>query len=85
MHAEIHPLPPDPRECGPGDPPGQTPNLPLGVGLETPSPDPPNIPPGCGPGDPPPDPPTSPLGVGLETPLGTECKNITFANFVCGR
>ena len=41
--------------------------------------------------------PTTPSGVGLETPLGVDleipplcgqtdmCKNITFANFICGR
>ena len=42
---------------------------PLGVGLETPPGQTPQLPPRCGPGDPPmPDPSTSPLGVGLETP-----------------
>ena len=42
-----------PPGCGPGDPPpGQTPQLPLGVGLETPpKATPHNFPPGCGPGD----------------------------------
>ena len=106
VHAGIHPL-------------ARPPNLPLGVGLQTPPPPRPdpstsslgvgletmarllNFPPGCGPGDPPTQTPQpAPLGVGLETckacwdatpfPLWTEwltdtCKNITFANFVCGR
>ena len=56
--------------CGPGDPPRPDPSTsPLGVGLETPPGQTPQLLPGCGPGDPPPrpDPLTSPLGVGLET------------------
>ena len=72
----------------------------LGVGLETTPGQTPQLPPGCEPEDPPPRPLNLPLGVGLETckacwgttpsPLRTEwltdtCKNIAFANFVCGR
>ena len=53
--------------------PGQTPNLPLGLGL-----------------DPPARPQNLPAGPGLDTPppvnrMTDRCKNITFANFVCGR
>ena len=65
--------PVDPLECGPGDPPG--------VGLETP---------------PQPHPSTSPPDVSLKTCKACwdttpprwqtdTCKNITFANFACGR
>ena len=67
---------------------------PLGVGLDQiplnfplrwgSGPDPPQLPLGCGPGGPPPvpDPPRT-----RHPPCGQThtCKNITFANFVCGR
>ena len=55
--------------CEPGDPPPARPlNLPLGVGLETPWPDPSTSLLGVGLETPQPDLSTSPLGVGLETP-----------------
>ena len=127
--------PPRPGTPLGADPPGGDP-LPLGVGLETPQPDPLNFPLGCGPGDPlARSPSTSYLGMDLETspgqiPLNSPpgfgpgnlqgmlgyhptpprpavshagiqpamhagipppmdrqtdtCKNITFANYVCG-
>ena len=65
--------PQPPPGYGPGDLPGQTPQPPPGMGLETPPSQTPQPP---------------PLGMGLETtPCGQTdtCKNITFANFVCGR
>ena len=54
--------PGSPPGCGPGDPPQARPlNFPLGVGLETPPGQTPQLPTRCGPGDPPrPDPSTSP-------------------------
>ena len=64
-------------------------NFPLGVGLETPQARPLNFPHGCGPGD-----LQGMLGYHLQCMLGYHppvdrmtdtCKNITFANFVCGR
>ena len=73
-------------ECGPVDlPTGVAWRPPTGVGLETllpPSGCGPGDPPGCGPGDHPgADSPQE------KTPRGQTdtCKNITFANFVCGR
>ena len=49
-----------------------------------------HTPPRCGPGQPPPNQtPNHPLGLGLDTPsvdrMTDTYKNITFANFVCGR
>ena len=48
--------------------------------------------PGCGPGHPPARPPNLPLGLGLDTHPCEQndwqtdlCKNITFANFICGQ
>ena len=73
--------------CGPGDPPGQTPQLPpLGVSLETCK--------ACW-DTPPPGDLQGMLGYHQQGMLGYHpspvdrmtgtCKNITFANFVCGR
>ena len=57
-----------PHGCGPGEPPWpDPPTSPLGVGLETPQPDP-QHPPGCGPGDPPARPLNIPPGCGPGDP-----------------
>ena len=71
VHAGIHTHPPG---CGPGDPPGQTPQPPPWVwAWRLLQPDPSTSPLAVGLENPPswPDPSTSPLGVGLETPLQT--------------
>ena len=81
--------PGDPPGCGPGDPPGQTPQLPPGCG------------PGDTPGQTPQLPPwvwawrparhagiPPAMHAGIPPPVDRmtdTCKNITFANFVCGR
>ena len=67
LHTPLEQAPPG---CGPGDPPARsTSTSPLGVGLETPQPDPPQLPPWVWAWRPPlaRSPSTSPLGVGLET------------------
>ena len=73
MHAGIHPhLGLDPPGPGPADPPGQTPQPPPGYGPGPGDPSlaiPLNLPPGYGPVD----------------RMTDTCKNIAFANFVCGR
>ena len=91
--------------CGPGDTPWPDPSTSLlGVGLETPPGQTPQLPPGCGPGNQQgmlghhhplrPDamhagiPPAMHAGIPPPPPLDRmtdKCKNITCANFVCGR
>ena len=85
--------------CGPGDNLARPLSFTLGVGLGTPRPRPLNFPSGCGPGDPPSPsqtPQTPPWVLawrparhaGIPPPHSGQtdtCKNITFANFICGQ